>query len=267
MKTALAWFAFALLAIGTARADVDLQRIMADPDWIGPPVEAAWWQLEGSAFIYRVKRPDSQIRDLYRVHVDDGRIEQLEAADERTIDAADPVFDSDRSRALMIREGSLYVRDLGSGRLDHLHTGSEPVREALFSADRQHALFRGGNRWYRVALANGSAVPIADLRFEDGPHQPPDDELGSDQLRLFETLERERRRQLEAHREAASAAAADPTRRPIAWYLGDEMEASGKALSPDPRWMLVTVRSRDHDDGRSDRMPRFVTRSGYVEIE
>ncbi|MGK7295891.1 MAG: prolyl oligopeptidase family serine peptidase, partial [Candidatus Wenzhouxiangella sp. M2_3B_020] len=47
----------------------------------------------------------------------------------------------------------------------------------------------------------------------------------------------------------------------------DEMEASGKALSPDPRWMLVTVRSRDHDDGRSDRMPRFVTRSGYVEIE
>ena len=266
IKAAAAWFA--LLAAGDLpSAEIDLERIMADPDWIGPPVEAAWWQLDGSAYIYRAKRSGSDVRDLYRVHLEDGRIERLEAVDERTIDAANPVFDADRSRALMIREGSLYVRDLGSGRLDHLYSGAEPVREALFSADRQHAHFRSGDRWFRIALESGNAVPVADLRFEEDPHRRPGNGLAGDQLRLFETLERELERRREAHREAAAEAGADPTRRPVAWYLDDEQEAADKALSPDARWMLVTVRSAGHDDGRSDRMPRYVTESGYVEIE
>jgi hypothetical protein len=30
----------------------ELRQIMADPAWIGQPVENAWWQLDGSAVIY-----------------------------------------------------------------------------------------------------------------------------------------------------------------------------------------------------------------------
>ena len=33
-----------------------LGRIMADPDWIGPPVEDAWWRWDGRAVQYRLKR-------------------------------------------------------------------------------------------------------------------------------------------------------------------------------------------------------------------
>ena len=33
------------------------------------------------------------------------------------------------------------------------------------------------------------------------------------------------------------------------------------------RWVLVVVENADADEGESDNMPRFVTRSGYVEIE
>ena len=54
---------------------------------------------------------------------------------------------------------------------------------------------------------------------------------------------------------------------PAPWYLGKTHSASSVSLSPDGRWMLVVVEEAGADEGKSDNMPRFVTRSGYVEIE
>ena len=62
-----------------AVAAPDLETIMQDPDWIGPPVEQAWWQLDGSAYFYRVKRSGSDIRDTWRVDLDDGETSRLAA--------------------------------------------------------------------------------------------------------------------------------------------------------------------------------------------
>ena len=50
----------------------DLKTIMQDPDWIGPPVEAAWWQLDGSGYRYRSKRTGSTVKDVHQVSVGDG---------------------------------------------------------------------------------------------------------------------------------------------------------------------------------------------------
>jgi len=257
-----------LLLAASAAAAPDLKRIMADPDWIGPPVEAAWWQLDGNGYYYRVKRAGSDVRDVRRVDLRDGADARLDAGARAAIDAAEPVFDRERSRALMIRDGSLYLRDLDEGRLLRLHSGPEPVDAAQFSADGRRVQFRAGDHWFRVGPDGRGAVPVADLRFDEDPHAEPDEAgLEADQLRLFETLARERKRALEQHDRAVADAAADPGRRPPPWYLGADHEAATTALSPDGRWMLVVVRPAGHDDGESDRMPRFVTESGYVEIE
>ncbi len=54
-----------LLVTVSGVAAPDLKSIMADPDWIGPPVEAAWWQLDGSGYHYRIKRNGSSVRDVF----------------------------------------------------------------------------------------------------------------------------------------------------------------------------------------------------------
>ena len=49
----LAPLAFALLAtlvtapVATAAEPITLTQAMADPDWIGPPVDSAWWRWDG----------------------------------------------------------------------------------------------------------------------------------------------------------------------------------------------------------------------------
>ncbi|MBL39564.1 MAG: S9 family peptidase [Xanthomonadales bacterium] len=250
-----------------AVAAPDLETIMQDPDWIGPPVEQAWWQLDGSAYFYRVKRSGSDIRDTWRVDLDDGETSRLAAKAESETDAADPVFDALRSRALSVRENSLFLRDLGNNALTRLFTGTDTISNIGFSADQQHVQFESDGRWWRIALAGGAAVPVAELRFEDAPHAAPEDDLEADQLRLFSTLERMRQRRQEQYEQDLQDARADAGRVPVPWYLGKGHSASSTSLSPDARWVLVVVENADADEGESDNMPRFVTRSGYVEIE
>lgn len=263
----VAWF-IALIALTTSihARDVDLERIMSDPDWIGPPVEAAWWQLDGQSYVYRAKRVDSIQRDLFRVDIDSGTIEPIEAVDQSALDGESPIFDASRSRALSIRNGNLFLRTLDDGTLIQL-TGDGGTSDARFGAGASTIHFRRSGRWWRMNLVDRVARPVADLKFEDDPNADPEDPLEAHQLDLFATLERERQRQRELQQDAIDASRMDPTRGPEPWYLGVDYSPAGSELSADGRWLLVTVEKAGAKDGKSDAMPRFVTRSGYVEIE
>ena len=46
---------------------ITLDQAMADPDWIGTPVEAAWWGWNGQLY-YKQKRLGSPLRDTYQVY-------------------------------------------------------------------------------------------------------------------------------------------------------------------------------------------------------
>src|SRR5438094_197348 len=82
--------AFATMATG---APLTLERIMADPDWIGPPVEQPFWSLDGRAVYYDLKRAGSPVRDLYRSPAGGGASHAVSARELATLDAAGPVLD------------------------------------------------------------------------------------------------------------------------------------------------------------------------------
>ncbi|MBY6205346.1 prolyl oligopeptidase family serine peptidase [Halomonas denitrificans] len=260
--------AAALLLAATASAETpDLKQIMADPDWIGPPVEAAWWQLDGERYFARVKRPDSQVRDLLAVTVPEGSVERLETADLAAVDGPQVAYDRDRDRALSIRDGNVFLHDLAEASRTQL-TATGDAGDVRFGAEEDAALVRLGRDWYGIELATGLLRPLADLRFENEPDADPDEgSLQAHQLELFETLDRERRQRIEQRMHDLAVADADASRAPQPFYLGKGKEPLFSQPSADGRWMLVAVREEGADDGRDDKMPRFVTESGYVEIE
>src|SRR5690606_26905713 len=47
---------FALPLAAQPAQELTLDRIMDNPDWIGPPVEQAWWSWDGSRAFYSLKR-------------------------------------------------------------------------------------------------------------------------------------------------------------------------------------------------------------------
>ncbi|NLA66964.1 MAG: prolyl oligopeptidase family serine peptidase [Gammaproteobacteria bacterium] len=245
---------------------LDLHTVMADPDWIGPPVERMWWSWDGGTAYYVAKRAGSNVRDVFAQPVAGGTAALVDGADRGAIDGADPVFDATRSRMAFIRNGDVFVRDLRSGALSQL-TRSEDGRSQLQWGRDGSLSWRSGNDWYRWTAAGGVGQ-AASLKAEDAPGTPPKaDDLRERQLRYVETLRTERERREEMQAQAEAWRAADPTRAPAPAYLGKDVEIQGSALSPDGRWLFVATQAKGADAGQGGRMPKYVTESGYEEFE
>src|SRR5215831_401710 len=121
-------------------AGLTLEKIMADPDWIGPPVRDAYWSADGRAVYYSLKRSGSPIVDLHRI---DPAGANDRVVDEAAMADADgpPIYDRAGKRAAFVRNRDVFVRDLGSGRLIQI-TRTPPAKKALrFSADGRLLIF------------------------------------------------------------------------------------------------------------------------------
>ncbi|HET6604743.1 MAG TPA: S9 family peptidase [Xanthomonadaceae bacterium] len=248
-----------------------LEQIMADPDWIGPAVENPYWSLDGTGVQFELKRAGSPLRDLYGLPVQGGAMQPVDDAGRAGLDAPDPVYDARRERALFVRNGDVFLRDLRSGVLQQLTRSEASESHPQFQADGGHVAWRLGNDWYLYELARGVGGPATVLKLEPEPDAADEDAHDEDlrrmQLRLIGTLARERdKRQAQRSRENALRRI-DPTRTPPPFHLGDAIEIADSALSPDGRWMLLVTQDKEHDAGRKGQMPRYVTESGYNEVE
>src|SRR5690606_10200314 len=143
---------------------LDLHRVMADPDWIGPPVERMWWSWDGSTAYYMAKREGSNVRDTFAQPVAGGVARRVEGAARADLDAANPVFDGTRARMAFVRNGDVFVRDLRGGALTQL-TRTEAAESQLQWGRDGSLAWRSGNDWFRWTAANG-AGQAASLKAE-----------------------------------------------------------------------------------------------------
>lgn len=268
---ALSAFAAALLSMtGHAAAQpaeaLTMDRIMADPDWIGPAVEQAWWSWDGRTAIYSRKREGATVRDLWTVPVAGGAPVRTSDAARAALDAARPVFDSTRTRMAFVRNGDVFIRDLRSGALTQLTRSEAQESRPQWSRDGG-LIWRAGNEWSRWTAATG-VLQAANVQAADDPAKAPAaDDLRDRQLRLIETLRTDRERREAAREQELAWRRADPSRAPAPVYLGKNVEIGDSALSPDGRWLLVVASAKGADGGQAGKMPKYVTESGYEEFE
>ena len=254
------------LAAQPAQA-LTLDQIMADPDWIGPPVERAWWSWDGSHAYYSAKREGSQIRDTFTVDIGGGQAQLVDGAERAEIDGLVPVYDATRSRAAFIRNGDVFIRDLRSGALDQLTRGEANASSLLWGIDGALVWRVGNDRWYRWTAGRG-VTEAAVVKTQDSPAKPPKaDHLREHQMRLFETLRAERAEREAQRLQEQDWQREDPTQAPPPVYLGSDVTLAGSALSPDGRWLLAATTAKKAERGQGGKMPRYVTESGYEEAE
>ncbi|TDK27145.1 S9 family peptidase [Luteimonas aestuarii] len=260
-----------LLAPGLLSAQpsqpLTMERIMADPDWIGAPVEQAWWSWDGNTAYYTLKRDDSTIRDTYALPLQgEATPRRLDGAARADLDAAQPLFDAQATRMAFIRNGDVYVRDLRNGTLTQLTRGSDSKAALQWGSDGA-LVWRSGHDWYRWT-AQGGVAQAASVKAEDDPAKaPPADALRDYQFELFETLRRERDRRDAARQQDLQWRHGDPSRAPSPVYVGKDVDIAASALSPDGRWLLVATERKSEDRGQAGKMPMYITASGYEEFE
>ncbi|GAB2627280.1 S9 family peptidase [Novilysobacter erysipheiresistens] len=254
------------VAATAASAELTLAQVMADPDWIGPPVEQAWWAWDGASVQYNLKREGETIRDTWQLGLDGGTPVRVDGADRAQLDGARPVYDASRSRMAFVRNGDIFVRDVRNGALTQVSRTDQAESRPQWSA-AGNLVFRAGNDWFQWRAGQGSSQAALVKAEKDPAAEPKPDDLRERQLRLIETLAEERARREAAREQNEAWRAADPSRAPLPAYLGDEVTIVDSALSPDAKWLLVVTEAKGADAGKTGKMPKYVTESGYEEFE
>jgi dipeptidyl aminopeptidase/acylaminoacyl peptidase len=248
---------------------ISLEQAMAHPDWIGTPVETAWWSWDSRHLLYKQKRTGSPIRDIYRI--DSKGSQQKIVADNElaNLDAEDFEFDAQRKRALFVRNGDVFMRDLSSGALTQITRSLDTESDVRFASDGNAVIYRNGNDWFRWSENSGFIEPMALPRAEKNPNEASKskDELRDMQLRLISTLRRIKTERDELKNKSESDRKADNTRAINPSYLGVDVQMDNTALSPNGQWLLAVTSDKNADTGRAGKMPKYVTESGYEEFE
>ena len=249
-----------------ASGSLDMETVMANPDWIGQAVESPYWSVDGRSLYYALKRDGSPVRDIYRLDPANGQSMKLDPAAMAQVDGP-AVFDRAHMHAAYILHGDVFVVDLASGRRAQVTRTPQAESAPQFSADGRALQFRDGNDWYSYDLASAATAPAAVFKLAADPQTKPSDELGDEQLALFKTL-----RQIKADKQALrdqdkALAAADPGRAAQPFWLGDKITLVDTELSPNGRWMLLVTVPKDYAAGKAPLVNHYVTDSGYTEPE
>ncbi|MGH8147732.1 MAG: S9 family peptidase [Rhodanobacteraceae bacterium] len=250
----------------TAASKITLAQIMADPDWIGPPVEDAHWSVDGQSIYYKLKRKGSPIRDLYRVSATGGTPAKLTGAQLAAANGQ-PIFDSAHNRAAFMRHGDVFVRDIATGATRQLTRSDADKFGLQISADGQLVSWAEDNDWHVWNAATGVISQAATLETKKNPADKQPDQMERLQLSLFSTL-REIEADKQAVREHTDKLDAENTGRASApFYLGKGVKVAMTSLSPDARWMVVVTRPASYQRGKHPVVVHYVNDSGYPETE
>ncbi len=268
---ALPWLVAAAPAAAqpAAAGEFTLRRIMAEPDWIGNSPERAWWSDDGVSIYFEKKRDGSEVRDLYVVAAAGGSARRVEDRELASASVARGDWSADRRRKVYVREGDVWVRDLGAGETRQLTRTNERESDAQFLAgEREVAYSRGGQEFARH-LESGVERQLADLRLEKDPGEEEVEQsyLDEQQARLFDVLRERRWREKGLREREREAQRRDPTRPPLPFYLGDDVAILSRSLSPSGEWLIVVLGKKDAPEPEQDKMARFVTETGYLKLE
>lgn len=246
---------------------ITLEQAMAHPDWIGRAPQRAYWSDDSDSIYFSRKREGSEQVDLFRLSVDGGESVLLDGASLSEADVASGSFSSNRRIKVYSRAGDLYVKNLRNGRINQLTRSASVESNPRFTADDGKVLFNRGSNVFVRDLESGLEYQAADIRLEDAPdNTSEDDYLTQQQFRLFDIVRLEKEREELAEEFSDALQEQDQARLGLPYYLGKGMELVSSSLSPNERWLLLTLRDEsEQDDGRDGSMPNYVTASGYVE--
>ena len=251
-----------------ANANVTLEQIMANPDWIGNPPEGAYWSWNSRHIYYRQKRQGSPLRDLYAVTLANDAVSKVPDSELGTVSAPEGSDNLAHTLKVFVRDSNVFVRDLRSGALRQLTRDTAPKDDAEFMADGDRVQWHQGTDIYLYDLRTGMESLAANVQLTDDPDKtkPPQNYLQAEQLRLFEFLSKQQANSQAANAQQQAQNTADATRMSAPWYLGDQIRVIRSSLSPDGRWLVLVTIPASYQRGAPGIMPEWITPSGYVEM-
>ncbi|MCG9697516.1 prolyl oligopeptidase family serine peptidase [Shewanella sp. Isolate11] len=244
-----------------------LNQIMANPDWMGIFAKGEYWS-DDSQSIYFTRQADrSPVRDYYQQSLDASSASQLSLEQLHLADQQRGVFDSKHTRKAYIYQGNLFVKDLASGKVQQLTRQNTKVDGVRFLNNGDIAFWQG-EQLFRIHQDTGLFEQLASIKMAKEPQgvKAPSSYIAKQQHRLinYVALQQSNAKQREEYQ--AELDKADPTLAAKTWYLGDSERVSEMSLSPDGRYLLLSLIDKNYSwRSEHDIMPNYLGSDGYID--
>ncbi|MGM0905311.1 MAG: prolyl oligopeptidase family serine peptidase [Pseudomonadota bacterium] len=255
------------LARAQGTAELTMEQIMADPDWMGRFPEQAFWSMDGEDILFYQKREGSDIRDLMMLENGAGEPQKVAVENLHQYVADEKVHAADDSFLAYTFEGNVFVR---------FNDGT--VRQLTRDDARQHNLqpmangqlsYQQGNNFFIIDVNSGLSRQVAALAFQDKPkaNEEPKDYLAREEQQLIQYVQKERKASEERFAQRSELQNRNSTLAPEPFYLPKDKELVSASLSPKGDFMLIAITEPQswRDDG--DIMPNYISEDGRVKSE
>ncbi len=244
-----------------------LNQIMANPDWIGIFARGEYWSDDSQSIYFFRQQYSSPIRDYYQQSLDTGTASQLTLEQLHLADQQQGVFDHNRTRKAYLYQGNLFVKHLASGKILQLTRQNSKIDGVRFLNNGDIAFWQGEDL-FRIHQDTGLFEQLASLKMAKEPQglKKPSSYIAKQQHRLinYVALQQENAKQREQYQ--ADLAKVDPTMAAKTWYLGDSEKVSEMSLSPDGRYLLLSLIDKSYSwRSEHDIMPNYLGSEGYVD--
>lgn len=239
--------------------------------WAGTAPSGIRWTEDGSKLHFQWNPERGDRTDLYELDVKSPDAKPRKVADEEKRWLSSNPGDRNKARTLKVYtyQGDVYLHDIRTGQTRQIIRTAEGESGARFSADEKSILFVSGGNLYEWVMETGETRQLTDFRRGRNPDEKPkltkqDEYLEKQQLEIFEVIQKQEKDEKE--QKERTKRERGPFPEPT--YLKEAETVSALQLSPDRNFVTFILTDRtDSNRAKVPEMPKYVTKTGYVELE
>jgi dipeptidyl aminopeptidase/acylaminoacyl peptidase len=249
-----------------------LEAISRDPGkWMGTPPAGVRWSEDGAKLHFNWNPERGDRAELYELDVrtPDARPLKVPLEQQRWLSSNPGAYNRDRSLKVYAFSGDLYLYDRATNQSRQITLTADTESNPRFTDDGRGVLFTRSDNLFEWEVASGQVRQWTDFRRGRDPDEKPklskqDEYLEKQQLEIFAIIQKQEKDEKENRERTRQQRGPFPA----PTYLKENEGVSALQLSPDRKLVtfLLTDRS-DPSKAKVPEMPKYVTKSGYTEME
>lgn len=243
-----------------------LEKIMADPDWMGRQPTSAYWGDNSQSVYYQQKKQASPLFDLWKKPLNEnGNGNKIELTQLHLHDYKYRILNHNKDTAAWVFKGNIFVKDLTENKLKQLTKDNKQPYNLAFLDDGRLS-FQSGDAIYAIHPEEGLYEQLVSWQFADEPTalEEPKDYIAKQQQQLIEVVALKRQQQVSRFDKEQQLVEQNKTLAPAEFYFPVDNETVEVSISPNGKWLVLVEQTESswRDDG--DIMPNYINDDGRI---
>jgi dipeptidyl aminopeptidase/acylaminoacyl peptidase len=243
-----------------------LEKIMADPEWMGRQPTSAYWGDNSQSVYYQQKQQASPLFDLWEKPLNEkGNGNKVELTQLHLHDYKNRILSQNKDTAAWVFEGNIFVKNVADNKVKQLTKDNKQPNNLLFLNDGRLS-FQSGDAIFAIHPEKGLYEQLVSWQFSDEPTalEEPADYIAEQQQQLIEVVALTRQQKELRFEKEQQIAQQNNTLAPAKFYFPADNETVEVSLSPNGKWLVLVEQAESSWRDDSDIMPNYINEDGRI---